>query len=164
MPKVVHDQHDLVRVGVLDTQEMFDAVGPVDSGAGGLGVGAAPTAQGFGPHEDRAGAAADVLGVLAGHLPGRGRRASSGVGEQLEWFLVHDHDGEGRIVGAGVDAKHVLHRCHECRVLLWRDRPARLQVRLKRPLFRTRPIVEWSIGGIPSVRATCLSSNRSVHR
>jgi len=44
VPKVVHDQDDLVRVGVLDAQEMFDAVGPVDSGAGGLGVGAAPTA------------------------------------------------------------------------------------------------------------------------
>ena len=37
-------------------------------------------------------------------------------------------------------------------------------MRLKRPLFRTRPIVEWSIGGIPSVKATCLSNNRSVHR
>ena len=24
--------------------------------------------------------------------------------------------------------------------------------------------MEWSIGGIPSVRATCLSSSRSVHR
>src|SRR4249920_580387 len=68
--EIVHDQDDLVRVWVLDTQEMFDALGPVDSGAGGLGVGAAPTRQGFGPNEDRAGAAADVLAVLAGHLPG----------------------------------------------------------------------------------------------
>ena len=36
--------------------------------------------------------------------------------------------------------------------------------RFKRPLFRTRPIVEWSIGGIPSVTSTCFSSRRSVQR
>ena len=153
-----------VRVWVLDTQEMFDALGPVDSGAGGLGVGPAPTAQGFGPHEDRAGAAADVLAVLPGDPPGRSRRAGSGVVEQLQWLLVHDHDRVGPVEAAGVDAQHVLHRRHEGRVLLGRDRPARLQVRFKRPLIGTRPIVEWSIGGIPSVKATCLSNNRSVHR
>ena len=79
---------------------------------------------------------------FAGHLPGRGRGASPGVGEQLQWFLVHDHDREGRIVRAGVDAQHVLHRRDECGILLGRDRPARLQVRLKCPLFRTLPIVE----------------------
>ena len=84
--------------------------------------------------------------------------------EQLPGLLVHDHDRVGRVIGAGVDAQQVLHRRHEGRVLLGRDRPTRLQMRLKRPLFRTRPIVEWSIGGIPSVKATCLSSNRSVHR
>lgn len=69
---------------------------------------AAPTSQGFGPHEDRAGAAPDVLAVLAGHPPGRGRRSRSGVGEQLQRFLVHDHDGVGRVVGAGVDAQHAF--------------------------------------------------------
>jgi hypothetical protein len=70
----------------------------------------------------------------------------------------------GPVVGAGVDAQHILHRGCERRVGVRRDRPACFQVRLKRPLFRTRPIVEWSIGGIPSVRATCLSNSRSVHR
>ena len=33
-----------------------------------------------------------------------------------------------------------------------------------RALFRTRPIVEWSSGGIPSVKSTCFSSSRSVQR
>ncbi|MDQ1287962.1 MAG: hypothetical protein QG622_1527 [Actinomycetota bacterium] len=36
--------HDGVRVGVVDVQEMVHAVGPVQAGAGGFGVGAAPTA------------------------------------------------------------------------------------------------------------------------
>lgn len=46
------------------------------------------------------------LGVLPGHLPGRGRCAGPVVGEQLQWFLVHDHNWVGRVVGAGIDAQH----------------------------------------------------------
>ena len=161
--EVVHDQHDLVRVGVLDAQQMVDAVGPVDSGAGGLGVGAAPTAQGFGPHEDRAGAVPDVFGVLPGHLPGRGRRCGPGVASSCSGFSSMTTTGRpGRRGGRRHPARPPSPpRTPRSR---GRDGPTRLQVRLKRPLFRTRPIVEWSIGGIPSVTATCLSSNRSVHR
>src|SRR5262249_25572693 len=39
--EVVHDEDDLVRVGVVDVEQMVDTVGPVDAGAGGLGVGSA---------------------------------------------------------------------------------------------------------------------------
>ena len=67
---------DLVRVGVVDGQQVVDAVGRVDVGPGRFGVGAAPSAQWFGPDEDRAGPVADVFGVLAGDLPRLGRRAS----------------------------------------------------------------------------------------
>lgn len=139
---VVHHQDDLVRRGVVDGQQMVHAVGPVGAGPGGLGVGAAPTPQWFGPDEDRAGAVANVLGVLAGYLPRLGRRARSGVGEQLEGLLVHDDDRIGRVIRSGVDGQHVLHRRDERRAGVRRNRPARLQVRLKCPLFRTRPIVE----------------------
>jgi len=40
--EVVHDQDDLVRVGVVEGEKLLDAVGPVDAGPGGLGVGATP--------------------------------------------------------------------------------------------------------------------------
>lgn len=76
--EVVHDQDDLVRVGVVDGQQVVDAVGPVDAGPGRFGVGAAPSAQWFGPDEDRAGPVADVFGVLAGGLPRLGWRARPG--------------------------------------------------------------------------------------
>ena len=52
--EVVHHRGDLVRVGVVDGQQVVDAVGPVDAGPGRFGVGAAPSAQWFGPDEDRA--------------------------------------------------------------------------------------------------------------
>lgn len=162
--EVVHHQDDLVRVGVVDGQQVVDAVGPVDAGPGRFGVGAAPSAQWLGPDEDRAGPVADVLGVLTGGLPRPGRRARPGVCEQLQWLLVHHDHRIGRIVRPGVDSQDVFHRRDERGAAVRRDRPACFQVRLERPLFRTRPIVEWSIGGIPSVRSTCFSSRRSVQR
>ena len=107
---------------------------------------------------------ADVFGVLTGDLPRLRWRASSGIGEQLQWLLVHHDHRIGRIVRPGVDSQDVFHRRDERGVGVRRDRPACFQVRFKRPLFRTRPIVEWSIGGIPSVTSTCFSSRRSVQR
>jgi hypothetical protein len=79
--EVVHDQHHGVSVGVVDGQEFFHLPGPVDLGALGQGVHAAPPLQGLGPHEDRAGAAPDVFAVLAG-IPARlGRERVSDVAE-----------------------------------------------------------------------------------
>jgi hypothetical protein len=40
--EVVHDQGDLGGVRVVDGEQMLDAVGPVDAGSGGFGVGAPP--------------------------------------------------------------------------------------------------------------------------
>lgn len=140
--QVVHDQHDLVRVGVVDVQQVLDPAGPVQAGAGRFRVGAAPAGQGLGPHEDRARPVAHVFGILTGHPSRRGRGAWAGVGQQLQRFLIHHDNRMSRIVRAGVHAEHVFHRGHERGVLLGRDRPARLQVRLKCPLFSTRPMVE----------------------
>ncbi len=71
------------------------------------------------------------------------------VGEQLSWFLVHDHDGQGRIVGAGVDAQHVLQRRHECLSSAVAGSSSTPSGEAYGPLLRTRPIVAWSIGGSP---------------
>ena len=85
---------------------------------------------------------ADVFGVLTGDLPRLRWRARPGIDSQDNFRQRRDERG----------------------VAVRRDRPASFQVRLKRPLFRTRPIVEWSIGGIPSVTSTCFSSSRNVQR
>ena len=70
--EVVHDQHDGLGVGVVVGEQALDLAGPVDPGPVGLGVDAAPAAQGFDPDEDRAGAVADVLAVLLAVMAGRG--------------------------------------------------------------------------------------------
>ena len=54
-------------------------------------------------------------------------------------------------------------RCGTCSIFVWAE-PLRGWRRAYADSTRTRPIVEWSIGGIPSVKTTCFSSNRSVHR
>ena len=142
--------------GVVDGQQMLHAAGPVQAGPGGFGVGTAP------PSQPRRRSSRSRGGrTRSPHArPVRAWPGCPGVVEELEWLLVHDDDGVGRIVGPDVDGEHVLHRRDERCVGARRNRPARLQVRLKCPLFRTRPIVEWSIGGIPSVTATCFSSSR----
>ena len=47
--EVVHDQDDLLGVGVVAVQESFDLVGPVGAGASRQGFGATPSGQGLGP-------------------------------------------------------------------------------------------------------------------
>ena len=86
--EVVHHQHDGLGVGIVHGQQPFDLVGPVDLGALGLGVGAPPAAERFGPDEDRAGAAAEVLVVLFAVLAGRGRDRVSDVVEELIGLLI----------------------------------------------------------------------------
>jgi hypothetical protein len=71
---------------------------------------------------------------------------------------------EALVERAGVDVQDVLHRGDELAVGVRRDGPARLQVRLERPLLRTRPIVEWSRPGTSSSSATCFSNSRSDPR
>ena len=85
---------------------------------------------------------ADVFGVLTGRVAIDRGLAGAGISEELEWFLIHHDERPGRVVGAGVHPEHVFHRRTKGGVMVGWDRPAGFQVRLKRPLFRTRPIVE----------------------
>jgi hypothetical protein len=70
--EVVHHQYDGLGVGVVVGEKVVHLTGLVDLGSVGLGVDAAPAAQGFDPDEDRAGAAADVLAVLFPVVAGLG--------------------------------------------------------------------------------------------
>ena len=114
--EVVHDQHHGLGVGVVDGEQPLDLVGPVDLGASGLGVDVAPAAQRLDPDEDRAGAVADVLVVLAAVPARRGGDRVAGVVEELVGLLVHADHRPGRIVGSGVDGQHVFHPGDELRV------------------------------------------------
>jgi len=137
--EVVHHQHDLLRVGVVLGEEPLDLAGPVEFGPLGLGVDAPPAFQGFDPAEHRAGSVADVLGVFLAVMSGAGRNRVPGVAEQLVRRLVHADLRPGRVVGAGVDGKNVLHPGSELGVPLRRDL---LQMRTKFRFFKIRPMVE----------------------
>jgi hypothetical protein len=122
--EVVHDQDDLLGLGVVDGQESFDLPGPINLGPVGLGVDPPPPTEGFDPAEDRAGAVADVLAVLL-EIPSRcGGDRVAGVRQELVGLLVHAHHWPGRVVGPGIDRENVLHCRGEGRVRLRRDHPA----------------------------------------
>ena len=61
-------------------------------GAGGVGISVVPAAKRLSPYEDRAGAAADILRILAGDPVRYYGGAGPGVDQELKWFLVHHHD------------------------------------------------------------------------
>ena len=92
--EVVHHQHHLLGVGVVDGEQPLDLVGPVDPGPLRLGVDAAPAAERLDPEEDRAGAAADVLAVLLRSRPG-----PAGIGSRAwpsSWYGFSSMQTTGR--------------------------------------------------------------------
>ena len=89
--EVVHDQDDLVR-GVVDVQQMFERVSS-RCGSGGARRRRGANRKGFG-HAKIEQVQRRMYSEYSRATARAQRRACSGVGEQLEWFLVHDHDGK----------------------------------------------------------------------
>ena len=152
--EVIHDQHDGLGVGVVVGEQVVDLASPVDFGSVRLGVDAAPTAQGFDPDEDRAGAVADVLAVFFPVVTGSGGDRLADLPQQLVGLLVHAHHRSTGIVGSGVDGHDVFHAGGELSVGVRWDRPALLQMRTQFRFFNTRPMVEWSRSGRSATNAT----------
>jgi hypothetical protein len=99
-------------------------VRPVDAGAPAADHDLAPASQRLGHQEQVAYPAALVLVVLSG-WPARRQRAGRGdLAEELAAGLVQADLRAARVIGSGVDPKHVLHPPHELGVLLGRDAPA----------------------------------------
>jgi len=98
--EVVHHEQDLLRVGVVDGEELVELTGPVDPSAVFERVDAPPSGQGFGPQEDRARATPGVFAADTGGVCEVGfllpvsrchRDRVADLAEELEGFLVH-HD------------------------------------------------------------------------
>jgi hypothetical protein len=140
--EVVHHQHDPCGVGVVHAQEVVDLVRPVDHGASWSGHDPAPARQWLDPHEDRAGSAPYVLGVLAAIAAGCCGDRITGVREELVGLLIHAHHRHLGVIRSGVDVQDVFHPGGELAVGRRWDGPAFLQMRTQRPLFKTRPMVE----------------------
>jgi hypothetical protein len=121
---VVLDQHDLLGVGVVDVDQVLDAVRPVDAGAPVADHDLAPASQRLSHQEQVAHAPTLVLIVLPGRPPRRRRHRRGDLTEQLPAGLVQADLRAARVIGPGVDPKHVLHPPAELAVLLGRDAPA----------------------------------------
>ena len=122
--EVVFDQHDLFGVGVVDLDQVPDALRPVDPGSPSADHDVAPASQRLGHQEQVAYPTALVLIVLSG-WPARGQRAARvDLAEQLAAGLVQADLRAPRIIGAGGDLQHVLHPPGALAVVLGRDAPA----------------------------------------
>src|SRR4029450_6326021 len=143
-------------IGVVDVDQVLDAVCPVDAGAPSADHDVAPASQRLADQEQGAHAPTLVLVVLARRPPGRDRRWGSDLRQQLAAGLVQADLRAARVIGPGVDPKHVLHPPDELRVLLGWDAPALGQPRLE--LVCARP---WGTASSAPAPTTGSSPSRS---
>jgi hypothetical protein len=97
--EVVLHQHDLLGVGVVDVDQVLDAVRPVDAGAPVADHDVAPASQRLADHQQVAHAAALVLVVLPGRLPWRDRSRWYHLRQQLPAGLVQQTWGRRESYG-----------------------------------------------------------------
>src|SRR6266540_414894 len=161
---VVLHQHDPLGLGVVDIQQVLDAVRPVDAGAPRADHDVAPASKRLTDQEQVAHPAALVLVVLPCWTP-RGDRAGRGhLPKQLAAGLVQADLRAARIIGPGVHLQHVLHPPAELGVLLWQDAPAFLQPRLEPVCFKTWRTVSYDTDSTSSSSTSRSAKSRSVQR
>src|SRR6266540_2502822 len=161
---VVLHQHDLLGIGVVDVDQVLDAMRPVDAGAPRADRHVAPAAQRLAHQEQVAHAAALVLVILPGRLPWREGQGRGDLCEELAAGLVQAHLGPLGVVGLGVDRQHILHAPDELGVVLWGDAPALGQPRLEAVCFKAWRTVSYEIASTTSKATRRSPSSRNVHR
>jgi len=111
-------------------------VRPVDPGAPAADHDVAPASKRLADQEQVAHPTTLVLVVLACRPPRRDRAGRVDLAEQLAAGLVQADLRAARIIGPGVDLKHVLHAPHELGVVLGWDAPALGQPPLEPVCFK----------------------------
>src|SRR6266536_3227697 len=162
--EVVLHQHDLLGIGVVDVDQVLDAMRPVDAGAPRADRHVAPAAQRLAHQEQVAHAAALVLVILPGRLPWRDGQGRGDLCEELAAGLVQAHLGPLGVVGLGVDRQHILHAPDELGVVLWGDAPALGQPRLEAVYLKAWRTVSYEIASTTSKATRRSPSSRNVHR
>jgi len=136
--ELIHHQHDCVGSGIVDIDQLLDAVCPIHSRAP-RGHGDVPSAaQRLTDEEEIGDASSGVFGVVAGGLSRRARERFMHVTEQLGERLIQTDLREAGIIGARIDIKHVLYAGDKGRTLLGWDAPTLLQPWLERAFFNVR--------------------------
>src|SRR5215207_8069028 len=162
--EVVLHQHDLLGGRVVDVDQVFDAVRPVDAGAPCADGYVPPAAQRLAHQEHVAHALPLILVVFPGRLAGRDRSRRRHLCQQLPAGLVQADLRAARVIGSGVDPKHVLHAPDELGILLGWDAPALGQPRLEAVCFKTWRTVSCERSSTTSKATSRSANSRSVQR
>jgi len=129
--QVVHHQHDALRAGIVDIDQLADHMREVDGGALVRHRHMPPPPQRFGEHEQVGDAVAHVLVVLPCRQPRCwGQRRADLADELLARFIEADLR-EARVVGPLVDGEDILHLTDEGGTTRRRQAPAGGQPRLE---------------------------------
>ncbi len=111
--QVVHHQRDLLRLRVVDVDEISDGVSPVSHRAPFAHSDVGATREGLQHHEDVGDPVADVFMVIPCRTPRRHRQGPLRFADQLLACLVQTNQRVLRVVRPLIDIQHVLHRADE---------------------------------------------------
>src|SRR5215207_8817693 len=158
--EVVHYQHDLLGLWVVQIYKLLYAMRPVDlrSSLGDADV--APAGQRFGDDEEVGRPLTLILVVLTGSSSRAGVEWLPHLCYKLLALLVQANLRETLVVGAGVDLKDVLHAPTEGGILLWRDGPLPLEPGLYGTFFRVRLTSSREMGSSAHSSSTKRSARR----
>jgi hypothetical protein len=141
--EIVHDQHDLLGIGVVDIDEFTNKVGPILTGATLGDFDEAFANQRFTGQEQLAHPCC-LKGVInslwLSRLHGQ---ALSFVLEQLFRAFVHAHLRKAWIIRTRVDLQDILHPPDKRCTRFGRDAPVLLQPGLQLVFLRTWRTVSW---------------------
>ncbi len=105
---VLHDT-DAGGVGIMDVEEITDAVGVVHGGAAVGDLEVAPAPMSIEGDEEIGGAVAAILVIVGLALSRLGRDRLAHLADQLDGILVETDQRPGGILRLGVEVEHVLH-------------------------------------------------------
>src|SRR5215217_3710629 len=136
--EVVHHQHDLLGLRVVQIDQLLYAMRPVELGPPLGDTDVAPAGQGLANDEEVGRPLTLVLVVVTGGVPRAEGEGFPHLSHELLALLVQANLRETLVVGAGVDFQDVLHAPDEGGILLWRDGPLPLEPGLYGTFLRVR--------------------------
>ena len=128
--EVIHDQDHPVGLGISVVEEIFDEPSPVLASPSLGDSDLAPARQGLKGQEQSAHTVTPVLVVVALYGARLAGSRGSDLLQQLLRALVHTHHRPQGVLGTTIDLQNVLHAADKLGVVLRRDTPTLLQMRL----------------------------------
>lgn len=101
--QIIHYQDDLIRIRILLIQKPFDLLCPVFASTVFLGICKAPSIERFRKQEDAGCPVPNVFIIFVFDTPIFGTNALTGIGEELNWLLIHADNRESFVIRTGIN-------------------------------------------------------------